>query len=234
LKRAFPVCPEVAVQGPAASGGVAPQKGEGPMRDIACRPTADPHAARHLLPLVYDDLRQLAACRLAREAPGQMLGPTDLVHEVYLRLAGTDPGTRWDGRAHFFAAAARTMRHILVENARRNRSRKHGGDRTREPLEEAELPAPEPREDLLALDDALSRLVAADRLSAELVQLRYFGGLSIPEAAQVLGISPRTADRRWAYARAWLRREIEGDGSDNEVRKKPWRDSGRKLALTSG
>jgi RNA polymerase sigma factor (TIGR02999 family) len=204
------------------------------MRDTARRPKADPHAARHLLPLVYDDLRQLAACRLAHEAPGQALEPTDLVHEVYLRLAGTDRRTRWDGRGHFFAAAARTMRRILVENARRDRRVKHGGDRTREPLEGTELRAPEPREDLLALDEALTRLAATDPISDELVQLRYFEGLSNAEAAQVLGISPRTADRRWAYARARLRRDIEGNEADNEDRKKAWRDPGRELALTSG
>jgi RNA polymerase sigma factor (TIGR02999 family) len=123
---------------------------------------------------------------------------------------------------------------ILVENARRNRRRKHGGDRVREPLEEVDLPASEPREDLLALDEALTRLAATDPLSAALVQLRYFGGLSMAEAAQVLGISPRTADRRWACARAWLRREIEGNEVDNENRKNAWRDSGREIALTSG
>jgi RNA polymerase sigma factor (TIGR02999 family) len=169
-----------------------------------------PTTAEQFLPLVYDDMRRLAACRLAHEAPGQLLGPTDLVHEAYLRMVGTDKGSRWDGRGHFFAAAARAMRRILVESARRNRRRKHGGDRVREPLEEVDLPAPQPREDRLALDEALTGLAATDPLSAELVQLRYFGGLSIPDAARVLGISPRTADRRWAYARAWLRREIEG------------------------
>jgi RNA polymerase sigma factor (TIGR02999 family) len=204
------------------------------MRDIVRRPKADPHAARHLLPLVYDDLRRLAACRLAYEAPGQALEPTDLVHEVYLRLVGTDKGTRWDGRGHFFAAAALAMRRVLVENSRRNRTQKRGGERMREPLTGVDLPAPEPPEDLLALDEALTRLAAVDPVSAELVQLRYFGGRSIPEAAQVLGMSPRTADRRWAYARAWLRREIEGDGPDNEVREKPWRNSAPEVALLSG
>jgi RNA polymerase sigma factor (TIGR02999 family) len=126
------------------------------------------------------------------------------------------------------------MRRILVENSRRNRTRKRIGERVREALEGVELPAPEPCEDLLALDQALTRLATKDPISAELVQLRYFGSLSIAEAAQVLGVSPRTADRRWAYDRAWLRREIEGDGTDSEVPEKPWRDSAPDVALISG
>ena len=184
----------------------------------------DPHAAGQLLPLVYDELRRLAAQRLAHEGPGQTLQPTALVHEAYLRLVGgaregEAPGEgeapaeqHWDGRGHFFAAAAEAMRRILVDNARKKRSVKHGGGLVRRGLEEAEVPAPEPREDLLALDEALTRFAATDRTSANLVQLRYFGGLSIPEAAQALGISPRQADRLWAYARAWLHQEIAGPG----------------------
>jgi RNA polymerase sigma factor (TIGR02999 family) len=168
----------------------------------------DTQAARQLLPLVYDELRRLAARRLAREAPGQTLDATGLVHEAYMRLVGPGAGPRWDGRAHFFGAAAEAMRRILVENARRKRSRKRGGDRIREDLDPARIAAPEPSEDLIALDAALDRLAEADPAAAELVKLRYFAGLTIPQAADVLGLSARSADRLWAYARAWLRREI--------------------------
>jgi RNA polymerase sigma factor (TIGR02999 family) len=174
--------------------------------------SGDPDASEQLLPLVYDDLRRLAAHRLAHEPPGQTLDPTGLVHEAYLRLVGDDPEAHWEGRGHFFAAAAEAMRRILVENARRKRSRKHGGGLVRRPVEEGDLPAPEPQEDLLALDEALTRLAATDRAAADLIQLRYFGGLSIAGAAQVLGISSRTANRLWTYARAWLHQEIEGTG----------------------
>jgi RNA polymerase sigma factor (TIGR02999 family) len=176
--------------------------------------SGDPDAPAQLLPLVYDDLRRLAARRLAHEAPGQTLDPTALVHESYLRLVGAGGEAHWDSRGHFFAAAAQAMRRILVENARRKRRLKHGGGLVRQPLEEAELLAPQPREDLLALDAALTKLAATDRTCADLVQLRYFGGLSIPEAAQMLGISARTANRLWAYARAWLHQEIQGSGPD--------------------
>jgi RNA polymerase sigma factor (TIGR02999 family) len=169
----------------------------------------DPLTAAQLLPLVYDELRRLAKHRLAHESPGQTLQPTALVHEVYLRLLG-DGGARWEGRNHFFAAAAEAMRRILVENSRRKHSLKRGGGLTRQPLEEAELLAPEPREDVLALDEALTELATTDRAAADLVQLRYFGGLSIPEAAEVLGISPRTANRLWTYARAWLYERVNG------------------------
>jgi RNA polymerase sigma factor (TIGR02999 family) len=170
----------------------------------------DPHAAEHLLPLIYDDLRRLAASRLTREGPGQTLQPTELVHEAYLRLVGCDAGSDWGGRDHFFAAAAEAMRRILVDSARRKRTLKRGGDATRSPLDEAELLVPEPREDVLALDEALTELEATDHKAAELVKLRYFGDLSIAEAAHVLGISPRTAARLWTYARAWLRRKLGG------------------------
>jgi RNA polymerase sigma factor (TIGR02999 family) len=176
----------------------------------------DPHAASQLLPLVYDELRRLAARDLAREAPGQTLEPTALVHEAYLRLVGNDPPQPWNSRGHFFAAAAQAMRRILVENARRKHSRKRGGDRARQDLDETPLAAPEPREDLLALDEALTMLAATDRTAAELVQLRHFAALTLAEAAQVLDISPRTAGRLWAFARAWLRREIEGDRASAE------------------
>ena len=170
--------------------------------------SGDPDASAQLLPLVYDDLRRLAARRLARDVSGQTLDATSLVHEAYLRLVGTDRGQRWGDRAHFFAAAAQAMRRIMVEHARRKRSRKRGGSLVRRELEEAELVAPEPSEDLLALDEALDKLARQDCKAAELVQLRYFGGMAMPDVARVLGISLRTAERTWTYARAWLHEEI--------------------------
>jgi RNA polymerase sigma factor (TIGR02999 family) len=186
-------------------------------RILSAMEQGDPHAASQLLPLVYDELRRLAAYRLAHQAPGQTLQPTALVHEAYLRLIGDPEGQDWDSRGHFFAAAAEAMRRILVENARRKDRRKHGGSLTRRDLVDAEqLTEPEVSEDLLALDEALTKLASVDARSAQLVQLRYFAGLSIPETAQALGISPRTADRLWAYARAWLLREVSGDVPDDE------------------
>jgi RNA polymerase sigma factor (TIGR02999 family) len=170
----------------------------------------DPGAASQLLPLVYEELRSLAAQRLAHDKPGQTLEATGLVHEAYLRLVGSDAQQHWNSRGHFFAAAAQAMRRILVENARRKKSLKHGGDRDRQDLQGDDVAAPEPSEDLLALDEALNKLAEGNKQAAELVQLRYFAGLTLPEAAQMLGISPRSAGRLWAYARAWLRREIEG------------------------
>jgi RNA polymerase sigma factor (TIGR02999 family) len=172
----------------------------------------DPHGASQLLPLVYEELRQLAAHKLANEMPGQTLQPTALVHEAYLRLVGETEELHWDSRGHFFAAAAEAMRRILVENARRKGSSKRGGDRTRADLDAEQLAAPELREDLLALDEALNQLAGADPEAARLVQLRYFAGLTLAEAAQVLGVSARTADRLWAYARAWLYQALEGGG----------------------
>src|SRR3954462_9976829 len=169
----------------------------------------DPDAASQLLPPVYDELRQLAAQKLAREAPGQTLQPTALVHEAYLRLVGEDEEPHWDSRGHFFAAAAEAMRRILVEIARHKASLKRGGDRNRMDVVESLLAAPEPREDLVALDAALTKLAETDKQAAELVQLRYFAGLSIREIAEILGIAPRTADRLWAFARAWLHEEME-------------------------
>lgn len=170
----------------------------------------DSHAAGQLLPLVYDELRRLAARRLAGEAPGQTLQATALVHEAYLRLVGASDERRWDNRGHFFAAAAEAMRRILVENVRRKRSLKQGGDRTREEFDEARLAAPEPIEDLLALDEALDKLASKDPVKAELVKLRYFAGMTIEEAAAALGISNATAKRYWTYARAWLFQAIAG------------------------
>jgi RNA polymerase sigma factor (TIGR02999 family) len=164
----------------------------------------DPRAAEQLLPLVYDELRKLAAQRLAQEKPGQTLQPTALVHEAYLRLAGQGDGPRWENPGHFFVAAAEAMRRILVENARRKSRLKRGGDRQRVGLEQVEPASYAPPEDLLALDEALGLLAAEDGQKAELVKLRYYAGLSVEEAARCLGISRATAARYWAYARAWL------------------------------
>src|SRR5262245_46577325 len=169
----------------------------------------DSRAAGELLPLVYDELRQLAAARMAAEAPGDSLDATALVHEAYLRLVGPAERPDWHGRGQFFSAAAEAMRRILVERARRRGREKHGGGRTRVDLEAAAPAAPEAADEVLAVDDALERLHAADPQAAELVKLRYFAGLSIPDAAAALDVSPRTADRLWAYARAWLRQAIE-------------------------
>ena len=172
----------------------------------------DPHAAEQLLPLVYDELRRLAAQKMVREKSGQTLQPTALVHEAYLRLVGKGGEQQhWDSRGHFFAAAAEAMRRILVENARRKRSQKQGGGLRRQDAEEVQLAAPEPVEDLLALDEALNKLAEKDRLKAELVQLRYFAGMTIEEAANVLHISTATAKRYWTYTRAWLYQEITGE-----------------------
>jgi RNA polymerase sigma factor (TIGR02999 family) len=177
----------------------------------------DPHATGQLLPLVYDELRKLAGEKLARETPGQTLQPTALVHEAYLRLVGLGETPHWDSRGHFFGAAAEAMRRILVENARRKGRRKRGRGLTRHDLGDAEEVAePEVREDLLALDEALTQLASVDAKAARLVELRYFAGLPIPEAGKALGVSPRTADRLWAFARAWLLREVGGDGPDDQ------------------
>ena len=171
----------------------------------------EPLAAERLLPLVYDELKKLAAARLAYELPGQTLQPTALVHEAYVRLVDVKQAQAWESRGHFFAAAAEAMRRILVDAARRKRRRKHGGDRKRVPFDDVAPEAPDFRHDLLALDAALTRLAAQDGQAARLVELRHFAGQSVPEAAQVLGISPRTADRVWAYARAWLHREVTAE-----------------------
>jgi RNA polymerase sigma factor (TIGR02999 family) len=160
--------------------------------------------------VVYNELRQLAARKLAQENPGQTLQATALVHEAYLRLVGANPQKAWESRGHFFAAAAEAMRRILIENVRRKRRRKHGGDRRRLDLDPAALTAPEPDVDLLALDAALHKLAQRDPEKAKLVELRYFAGLTGDQAAAVLGISPSAADRHWVYARAWLRRELGG------------------------
>lgn len=166
-------------------------------------------AAERLLPLVYEELRQLAAARMAREAPGQTLQATALVHEAWLRLTRGE-AQAWENRGHFFAAAAEAMRRILIENARRKRTLRHGGGLQRVDLEPAELAATADEDELLAVDEALDRLAAFHRLEAELVKLRYFVGMTLEEAAEALGISARTADNYWAHARAWLFHEIKG------------------------
>jgi RNA polymerase sigma factor (TIGR02999 family) len=171
----------------------------------------DPHAAGQLLPLVYDELRQLAAAKLAREKPGQTLQPTALVHEAYLRLVGSEPETHWNSRAHFLAAAAEAMRRILVENARRKKRVKHGGALRRVNLDVSCLLTSDPADDLEALDEALARFEAVDALAARLVKLRFFAGLSMPEAAQALGIPLRTVERNWTYARTWLHRSLAAE-----------------------
>jgi RNA polymerase sigma factor (TIGR02999 family) len=171
----------------------------------------DKQASEQLLPAVYDDLRRLAASMLAREAPGSSLQATALVHEAYLRLVGSASEPHWDHRGHFFMAAAQAMRRILVENARRKKTLKQGGSLQRADLELDGIEGPQPGEDLLALDEALKRLGEEDPRAAQLVDLRYFVGLTLDEAAQVLGVSIGTAKRDWTYARSWLRNELRDD-----------------------
>ena len=171
----------------------------------------EPQAAGRLLPLVYDELRRLAARRLAGEKPGQTLQATALVHEAYLRLVGAEPAAPWNGRGHFFAAAAEAMRRILVENARRKRRLRHGGGRRRIDLDAVDPPADAPSDDLLALDEALEQLAAQEPAVVEVVKLRYFAGLTIEQAAAALDLSIRTANRHWAFARAWLYRRLHPD-----------------------
>jgi RNA polymerase sigma factor (TIGR02999 family) len=170
--------------------------------------SGDAGAAQQLLPLVYDELRKLATFKLAHEKPGQTLQATALVHEAYLRLVGGNRPDAWNSKGHFFGAAAQAMRRILVENARRRSRVKHGGGRDQQELALSEIAAPPELHELLALDEALDRLHAEDPQAAELVQLRYFTGLTIPQAAEILHISPRKADFIWSFARAWLRREL--------------------------
>ncbi len=178
---------------------------------ILCRiEQGDLAAAQQLLPLVYDELRKLAGQRIAQENPGQTLQATALVHEAYLRLVDVERAQHFDSRGHFFAAAAEAMRRILVENARRKKRLKRGGDLQRVELAEDRVAMPEVHEDLIALDEALDRLKVVDAEAVQLVHLRYFVGMSIPDAAKLMGIAPRTADRIWAFARAWLHQEIAG------------------------
>lgn len=171
----------------------------------------DAQAAEQLLPLVYDKLRRLAAAKMAQENPGQTLQATALVHEAYVRLVDVEKAQYWDSRGHFFAAAAEAMRRILIEQSRRKRTLRRGGAFVRIELEEPAEPRTADPDELLALDEALTKLAAVDAASAELVKLRYFAGLTVEAAAEALGISPRTAKRNWAFARAWLQREIDRD-----------------------
>ena len=168
----------------------------------------DLHAAGQLLPLVYDELRSLAAQKMAQEAPGQTFQATALVHEAYIRLVDVEKAQHWNSRGHFYAAAAEAMRRILVENARRKKALRRGGDRQRLDLDLADPSAPRLSDDLLALDEALEKLAAKDQGKAELVKLRYFAGLTMEQTAETLGISLATANRWWNYARAWLHQEI--------------------------
>ena len=168
----------------------------------------DPKAADELLPLVYEELRKLAASKMANEAAGNTLQPTALVHEAWLRLVGND-NPKFAGRAHFFAAAAEAMRRILIDKARRKRALRHGGGQKRVDFEPAELASASDDEQLLAVNEALDKLAAQSKPQAELVKLRYFVGMTLEEAAEVLGMSPRTADNYWAHARAWLFRELK-------------------------
>jgi len=176
------------------------------LRDIE---RGDPRAAEQLLPLVYDELRKLAAQKLAHEKPGQTLDATALVHEAYLRLVDVAEVQHWNSRRHFFGAAAEAMRRILVDAARGKQSLKRGARRRRQPLDEACLVAPRVDEDIVAVDEALGRLAATDVDAAKLVKLRFFAGLTSEQAAEALGVSPRTADRIWRYARAFLLKELK-------------------------
>ena len=201
--------------GPGSVTATGPLLAAGAMNDVtqilAAIERGEPRAAEELLPLVYDELRKLAAQRLAREAAGQTLQATALVHEAYLRLIGAETPS-WNGRGHFFSAAAEAMRRILIENARRKKAEKGGGALQRVDLDAVDVPADTRSEDVLALDEALSRLAAEDPTKAELVKLRFFGGLSVEDAGRVLGISRATADRYWSYARVWLYSELNDAG----------------------
>jgi RNA polymerase sigma factor (TIGR02999 family) len=169
----------------------------------------DPSAAEQLLPLVYEELRRLAAAKMAQEKPGHTLQATALVHEAYIRLVDVEKAQHWNSRGHFFAAAAEAMRRMLVDQARKKRSRRRGAGMRRHAVQDVEIVAPEPSLDLLAVDETLEQLEQADHVAAGLAKLRYYTGLTIPQAAEVLGISASTADRYWAYARAWLHTELK-------------------------
>jgi len=182
-------------------------------RILSAIENGDPSASEQLLPLIYDELRKLAAQRLAQEKPGQTLEATALVHEAYIRLVEGDQKPQWNSRGHFFAAAAEAMRRILVDQARRKLALRRGGNLQRQPIEDREIEAPEPAVDLLAVNEALERFQAVDSTAAQIVKLRYFAGLTIPQAAEALGISTSTADRSWAYARAWLHTALKHDGA---------------------
>jgi RNA polymerase sigma factor (TIGR02999 family) len=171
----------------------------------------DPSAAERLLPIVYDELRKLAAAKLANEKPGQTLQATALVHDAYIRLVDVEKTQHWDSRGHFFAAAAEAMRRILVDKARRKGRQKHGGNHKRHDLDDVEIVAPGTPEEILVVHEALERFESISQPAAQLVKLRYFAGMTIPEAAESLGVSPRKANQLWNYARAWLLAEIDSD-----------------------
>ncbi len=173
--------------------------------------TGDRKAAADLLPLVYDELRKLAAAKMAAEAPGHTLVGTALVHEAYLRLVGATSQAAWDNHGHFFAAAAEAMRRILVDAARKKKTAKHGGDLQRHDADELPVAAPEPDEDLIALDESLAKFAEIEPQKAELVKLRYFAGLTIEQVADALGLSPATAKRHWAYSKAWLFQRVSAE-----------------------
>ena len=179
-------------------------------RILSAMDDGDPHAAEQLLPLVYDELRRLAAQRMTEEAPGQTLQATALVHEAYLRLVDGPQAQHWDSRGHFFSAATEAMRRILVEVARRKGRQKRGGDLVRRQIEPSELAAPQTRDELLDVHDALTALEARHELAAKIVKLRYFAGFTNQESAEILGVSPRKADQLWAYAKVWLLEAIAG------------------------
>lgn len=180
-------------------------------RILSAIQNGDVHAAKELLPLVYDELRKLASQKLAHEQPGLTLQATALVHEAYLRLTGQDQERLWDSRGHFFAAAAEAMRRILVEQARRRHAAKRGGQRQRVELSESALATSMPDDELLALNDALEQFATVDPAAVKLVQLRFFAGLNMNEAAEALGVSVRSAHDLWAYARSWLRRQLNAE-----------------------
>src|SRR5437762_3187266 len=182
-------------------------------RILSALSQGDPHAADQLLPLVYEELRKLAAQKLAHEKPGQTLQATALVHEAYLRLVDVEQAQHWNSRGHFFAAAAEAMRRLLVDQARRKLSLRRGGDLQRLPIEDLEIEAPASSVDLLAVHEALDRFQDVDPTAAQIVKLRYFAGLTIPQVAEALGISTSTADRSWAYARAWLHTALKHDSA---------------------
>lgn len=177
----------------------------------------DPQAASELLPLVYGELRRVAAARMAGCAPGHTLQPTALVHEAWLRLGGSNGSGEYQNQAHFFAAAAEAMRHILIDRARRKKALRHGGGQLPVDVADCEIPAPADDDELLAVNEALDRLAEADPAKAELVKLRYFVGMSIEETSAALGISPATAKRRWALARAWLLNEMKSAGNPPRI-----------------
>lgn len=179
-------------------------------RILSAIENGDPQATEQLLPIVYEELRKLAAQKMAQEAPGQTLQATALVHEAYLRLVDGKQARPWEGRRHFFFAAAEAMRRILIDKARQNGRIKRGGDLRREPLEDIAVVCDIPHDDLIALDESLQKLAREDPAMAQIVQLRFFAGLSHEEAASILGVSAVTAKRHWRYARAWLHRELHG------------------------